>query len=263
MPNLKDRIVAVTGASGGIGAEMALQSAKKGAVPILLARSVEKLEKVRNRIKEKAGISAYVYGLDVSDTEAVESVFNTIMEEAGTIDVLINNAGFGVFDYFEEASMKDVENMFQVNVVGLMACTKAVLPHMIKEKRGHIINIASLAGRISTPKSTVYSASKHAVLGFTNGLRMEVADKKIHVTSVNPGPINTNFFNVADESGDYVKNVGAFMLNPETVAAKVVRAMENPVREINLPHSMNAGTKLYQVFPRTFELIAGKFLKMK
>jgi short-subunit dehydrogenase len=260
---LTDKVVIITGASSGIGAEVALQAAQKGAVPVLLARSLDKLETVRDRIKEQTNISPYIYRLNVSDTKNVQSVFEAIKHELKTIDILVNNAGFGLFDYFADVKMEDVESMFSVNVTGLMACTKMVLPTMIENNRGHIMNIASQAGKIPTPKSTVYSATKHAVLGFTNGLRMEVADNNIYVTSVNPGPINTNFFHIADQSGDYAKNVQKFMLQPDTVAKKIVKAMEHPVREINLPKSMNTGSKLYQIFPRIVEQVAGKLFNSK
>jgi short-subunit dehydrogenase len=158
--------------------------------------------------------------------------------------------------------MDEMKNMFEVNVYGLVACTKMVLPAMIERKKGHIINIASQAGKISTPKSSLYSATKHAVLGFTNSLRMEVKNSNIYVTSVNPGPIKTDFFTIADKQGNYVKNVERWMLDPNKVARKIVHSMFTPKREINLPGWMNAGSTIYQVMPKLFERMAGKaFLK--
>ncbi|HEX7064352.1 MAG TPA: SDR family oxidoreductase [Bacillales bacterium] len=262
MPNLHGKTVVITGGSSGIGARIGLYAANKGAVPVLLARSVDKLEEVRQMIREYTGITPLIYQLDVSDSEDVQTVFDELLESK-QVDVLVNNAGFAVFDFFHQAKLEDLKNMLEVNVYGLMACTRTVLPHMVERNSGHIINVASLAGKVSTPKSTVYSATKHAVLGFSNGLRMELADKAVHVTTVNPGPVNTNFFNIADESGDYVKNVARFMLEPDVVARKVVRAMERPKREINVPFSMSAGSRLYQMFPGTLEKIMGSFLNMK
>ena len=100
--------------------------------------------------------------------------------------------------------------------------------YMLKENKGHIINIASQAGKLATPKSSGYSASKHAVLGFTNSLRMELAKTDIYVTAVNPGPIQTNFFSIADQSGNYEKS-----------AEKTVNIIGKPKREVNLPKWMN------------------------
>jgi short-subunit dehydrogenase len=134
---------------------------------------------------------------------------------------------------------------------------------MRARKSGHIINIASQAGKIATPKSSVYSATKHAVLGYTNSLRMELADSNVYVTAVNPGPIATNFFNIADEKGTYVKNVKKFMLQPEYVAKKVVDAMLTRTREINLPRWMNMGSVIFTLFPRLFERLGKKAFNQK
>jgi uncharacterized protein len=138
-----------------------------------------------------------------------------------------------------------------------------VLPAMKQRRSGHIINIASQAGKIATPKSSVYSATKHAVLGYTNSLRMEVADDNIYVTAVNPGPIATNFFEVADKQGTYVKNVKRFMLQPEYVAKQVVNRMMTRTREINLPRWMSPGSIFYSLFPRTFELFGKRVFNQK
>ena len=120
--------------------------------------------------------------------------------------------------------MGEVKDMFQVNVFGLVACTKAVLPYMVNKNEGHIINIASLAGKIATPKSSAYAATKHAVLGFTNSLRMELANTDIYVTAINPGD-RYKLFEIADQSGTYVKNMGRYMLKPTYVAEQIVKSM--------------------------------------
>lgn len=263
MPALKGKTVVITGGSGGIGAKVGLYAAVKGATPVLLARSVDKLEEVKKMIAEYTGVEPIIHRLDVSDPEAVDTVFDSILNEVQQVDVLVNNAGFGVFDFFHEADLQDLKNMLDVNVFGLMACTRKVLPQMVERGSGHVINVASLAGKIATPKSTVYSATKHAVLGFSNGLRMELADTDIHVTAINPGPVNTNFFNIADESGDYLKNVAQYMLEPDEVAKKIVEVMEKPRREINVPFVMNAGSRMYQMFPGTLEKVIGKFINLK
>ena len=185
----------------------------------------------------------------MSDTDQVQEVFQRIFDTIGEIDILVNNAGFGIFREAHEATMDEIKGMFDVNVVGLMACTSMVLPKMRERRFGHIINIASQAGKIATPKSSVYSATKHAVLGYTNALRMELADYNVQVTSVNPGPIATNFFNIADEKGTYVKNVQRFMLQPEYVAQKVVDSMLTKTREINLPRLDEYGKRCVCPFP--------------
>ena len=260
---LKGKNIVITGASGGIGAEIAKLCGASGANLVLIARSIEKLNQLQTELQQKHQVRVDVYQLDVSDTDKVKEVFSRILEKIDHIDILVNNAGFGVFREAHEATMTEIKGMFDVNVVGLMACTSMVLPKMRERRFGHIINIASQAGKIATPKSSVYSATKHAVLGYTNSLRMELSDYNVLVTSVNPGPIATNFFNIADEKGTYVKNVKRYMLQPEYVAKKVVDSMLTKTREINLPRWMNMGSVVYVLFPRLFERIGKKAFNKK
>ncbi|RIW33596.1 SDR family oxidoreductase [Bacillus salacetis] len=250
---LQNKNIVITGASGGIGERIALKAAGCGANVVLLARNTERLKELQLKIQEEYKVKAFVHSVDVSDFETLPSVFQSIYREVENVDILVNNAGFGIFDEADEASFEDIKGMFDVNVLGLIACTKHVLPIMKKRKAGHIINIASQAGKLATPKSSAYSASKHAVLGFTNSLRMEASSSNIYVTAVNPGPIATNFFNVADRSGTYAKNVERFILDPDAVAEKIVDKMLTNTREINLPRWMNAGSVLYTLFPGIVE----------
>ncbi|WP_456274142.1 SDR family NAD(P)-dependent oxidoreductase [Bacillus sp. AK031] len=250
---LKNKNVVITGASGGIGERIAIKAAEQGANVVLIARNAERLKEIGQTIEREYKVNAFIHSVDVSDFSSLPSVFQSIYREAGNVDVLVNNAGYGIFDEADEANFEDIKGMFDVNVLGLIACTKHVLPIMKKRKSGHIINIASQAGKLATPKSSAYSASKHAVLGFTNSLRMETASSNIFVTAVNPGPIATNFFNVADRSGTYEKNVERLMLNPDAVAEKIVGKMLTNTREINLPRWMNAGSVVYTLFPGIVE----------
>lgn len=260
---LKGKNIVITGASGGIGAEIAKLCATSGANLVLLARSLDKLQQLQTELQQKHLVKVNVFQLDVSDTDKVQQVFNEIFATIDHVDILVNNAGFGVFREAHEATIDEIKGMFDVNVVGLMACTSMVLPKMRERRFGHIINIASQAGKIATPKSSVYSASKHAVLGYTNALRMEISDFNVQVTSVNPGPIATNFFNIADEKGTYVKSVQRFMLQPEYVAEKIVDSMLTKTREINLPRWMNMGSVVYVLFPRLFERLGKKAFNKK
>ncbi len=254
--------VVITGASSGIGEKIALECARQGAHVILLARREELLVKLSEKIKTEYGVSSHFYVLDVQDFASIKHVFTKIETEIGPIDILVNNAGFGIFNHVIDASLEEMKNMFEVNVYGVVATTKMVLPSMLKRRKGHIINIASQAGKLATPKSSLYAASKHAVLGFTNSLRFEVKAHNIFVTSVNPGPIKTDFFSIADKDGNYVKNVERWMLDPNKVARKIVHAMLSPKREINLPGWMNAGSTIYQLMPGVVERLAGKaFMK--
>ncbi|WP_209123229.1 SDR family oxidoreductase [Alkalihalobacillus sp. BA299] len=250
--------IVITGASSGLGKELAILVAKMGAVPILLARSHDKLEAITDQISQDHSVQVYYYPLDVTSFESVQTVIKQVVSNHEKIDVFINNAGVGYFDSFQEADFEQIEAMFQVNVLGLMACTKAILPYFLEQNEGHIINIGSQAGKIATPKSSVYSATKHAVRGFTNALRMELDNTNIHVSIINPGPIRTPFLDQADKSGTYKRNVEKLMLSPEDVANHIVQLIVKPKRELNLPWWMNVGSTLYQLFPRLVEKIGGK-----
>ncbi len=255
MSRLHNKCVVVTGASGGIGKEIAKQAAEQGARVVLLARNTDKLEELRNELNSQYGDVAYSYTLDVSDMKKIVEVFTEIYANVGEIDVLVNNAGYGTFKEVDETDTDEIQAMFRVNVIGLMACTKMVVPAMKRRKSGHIINVASMAGKIATPKSTLYSSTKFAVIGYSNALRLELLRDGIHVTTVNPGPIATNFFDIADEGGTYVKNIEKFILQPEYVANKIVSAMLTKKREINLPRFMNAISKIHTLFPNTVETL--------
>jgi uncharacterized protein len=260
---LHNKIIVITGASSGIGLTLALDVAKKGGIPVLLARSTDKLQKASEEILKTTGIEASFYTVDVADNDAVVHTFAQILKKYQKVDVLINNAGYAIFDSFIDAKLDDIKGMFDVNVFGLIACTKAVLPAMIAENKGQIINIASQAGKLATPKSSVYSATKHAVLAITNSLRMELIDTNIFVSAVNPGPIKTPFFDRADVTGNYTKNVEKFMLEPAFVSEKILQLIKKPKRELNLPGWMGLGTTLYQLFPGLVEKLAGKKLNQK
>lgn len=255
MNRLQGKIVVITGASGGLGKEIAIQTAKQGARVVLLARSMDKLETLRHMLIEVYKIDAFAFQLNVANLDDVKKVFNQIAHDVGEVDVLVNNAGYGIFKEAIATDVWEAKAMFDVNVLGLIACTSSVLPIMKRRKSGHIINIASQAGKMATPKSSLYSATKFAVLGYSNALRMEVRSDHVFVTTVNPGPIATNFFETADETGNYIKSMEKIILKPEAVAQKIVAAMLTNKREINLPSWMEFTSKLYNLFPSTVELI--------
>jgi short chain dehydrogenase. len=253
---LRGKTVAVTGASRGLGKAIAERAAQEGANLILISRNEGKLAALKTEIENFYHVRAEYVALDVGKRDQIEEAFSRPPLRDAEIDVLVNNAGFGLFKSFEETPLEIAEAMFSVNVLGMMAMTKPVISKMKARGGGHIINIASQAGKISTPKSSVYSATKKAVLGFSDSLRMELAPYSIHVTTVNPGPIATGFFDFADESGEYLEKVGRWVLKPEEVAERIVKSMVKPVREINLPSLMNAGAKLYNLFPGLSEKLA-------
>ncbi|WP_062513713.1 SDR family oxidoreductase [Halobacillus sp. KGW1] len=260
---VKGKKVLITGASSGIGQYIAIHTAMQGGVPILVARSTDKLRIIAEKIEESFSIECPWYTADLSMDAEWKDVIDQICYDHGSIDALVNNAGMAVFDLVEQAKWKDIERMVAVNVTSLFRSTHQLLPHFLQKGEGHIVNIASQAGKMATPKSSVYAATKHAVLGFTNALRMEVEQKGVFVTSVNLGPVQTNFFEQADPAGTYQKAVEQMMLDPNHVARTVVDHLFTKCREINMPAWMNAGSKLYALSPGTIEKVMKKQFEKK
>lgn len=247
--SLRNKVVVVTGASSGIGRSIVLESAGRGATVILIARNENKLNEIAAEAKELSGADAFVFPTDIGKADQIEACLKKIIASVQHIDFLVNCAGFGKFETFMESNMQDATDMFQVNVLGLMYFTRLIGRVMIEQRTGQIINFGSIAGKVPTTKSAAYSASKAAVIQFSNVLRLELKPFGVKVMTVNPGPVYTNFFNVADKTGNYVKNVQEFMLDPDDVAWQVVHYFGSNKRELNLPISLALAAKLYNIFP--------------
>ncbi|MCJ8013918.1 SDR family oxidoreductase [Paenibacillus sp. KQZ6P-2] len=256
---LKNKVVVITGASSGIGLLTAQMLSGEGAVPILAARSQGKLADASGRIAGKHEIKV----VDVTQDDQVKQMMDEVIQAYGRIDILLNNAGYGKFENAVDMPADEFQRMMEVNYMGTVRCTKAVLPHMLKRQSGQIVNIASMAGKIGTAKSTAYTATKHAVLGFSNALRQELRKTGITVSTVNPGPIDTPFFDIADPSGGYVSNVKWLMMKPEHVARRIVQLMKTGREELNLPLKAAAAMRLYQLFPRLSDKITYRMMNKK
>ncbi|MHC9532789.1 SDR family NAD(P)-dependent oxidoreductase [Dellaglioa sp. L3N] len=261
--DLRNRIVLISGGSSGLGKEMAYEVARKGAVVIICARQMDKLLEVKETCQRLSGRLAYAMTCDVSDPLQIEQMVKKIESSIGPIDVLINNAGFGLMENVLTFDMDIAEKMFRVNLLGLMYMTQNVALHMADRKCGVIVNIASIASKIATPKSAVYSATKFGVLGYSNALRLELKPLGIKVMTVNPGPIATNFFKIADKKGDYLKNIGSIMLKPNNVAQIIVKNIGTNRREINLPYYMEIASLGYTLFPKVGDFLAGTIFNKK
>lgn len=260
---LENKVVLVTGGSAGLGEQICYEAARQGAIVITCARRINLIGKVKEQCQELSGKDAYAFQLDVSDPTSVENLVEKIEAEVGAVDILVNNAGFGIFENFVSFDLEKARNMFEVNVLGMMVLTQKIALQMVERKKGHIINVASMAGKMATAKSTVYSATKFAVLGFSNALRLEMKPFNIHVTTVNPGPIETEFFDKADPSGDYLASVDLFVLQPEKLAKAIVRSMIHPKREINKPVVMEVAARFYTLLPHIGDFLAGGMFNKK
>lgn len=260
---LKNKVVLITGASSGLGEQIAYEASIAGATVVLAARTVEKLQAVKETCEKISNKKAYWFAMDVSKPEEIEQVFSDVLKTVGRIDVLVNNAGFGYFEEALSTDMKVAEDMFRINVLGLMYTSQLAAIHMAERKSGHIIHIASMAGKMATPKSTIYSASKFAVIGYSNALRLELKPLSIRVTTVNLGPVKTDFFDKADQGGNYLEKVSSIVLDPKEVAHKIVQLMGTKKRELNLPKIMEVASRFYILFPNVGDFLAGSIFNKK
>ncbi len=183
----------VTGASRGIGRAIALRLAEEGNNVFIFGRDVEALKKVKEEITAKNVICEYFSG-DVSDTDFVNVSIDKILNDHKKIDILINNAGIGIFKKFVDSTLEDFQKQMDVNIYGVYNFTKAVINQMIERRSGYIINISSLAGKNSFATGTMYAATKHALMGFTRSLMLEVRESGVKVAAVCPGSVDTEFF---------------------------------------------------------------------
>lgn len=189
MPSDK-KIVLITGASSGIGKAIAVNLIQKGYLVYGAARSVDKMDE----LVSLGGRSLY---LDVTDKDSVIRCVNTIVDEQGRIDVLINNAGYGSYGALENVSLDEARKQMEVNLFGLAQMIKLVLPVMRFQKSGRIINISSIAGKLTSPLGSWYFASKHAVEGLSDSLRQEVKQFGIDVVVVEPGGVKSEWAGIA------------------------------------------------------------------
>lgn len=191
----------ITGASGGIGAELARLFAADGFSLVLAARSEEKLASLKAELEAAYGVRVFNLVQDLSESGSAARVVGFVKAKALTIDVLVNNAGFGDWGFFSESALEKQRKMMQLNMVTLTELTHYFLPDMLERKSGRILNVASVAGFMPGPKMAVYYASKAFVRSFTEALSVEVRTTGVTVTALCPGPVSTDFWNRA-EAGD-------------------------------------------------------------
>ena len=257
-----NQVALVTGASGGLGAQIALELAKRDVQLILVARNTAKLEKVALECQSFTSKPVNVYSCDLTDDASVNNLLATL-DETYEITMVINNAGLGYFKLAQDLSDTEIAQMLQLNLNTLIKVTQHFVPHFIEAKSGVIVNVASQAGKSATAKSSVYSATKFGVLGYSNALRLELKPYGIHVMTVNPGPIATDFFDKAEPTGKYLEQLGAVVLDPVKVAGEVVKGIEKEKREVKLPKTMNFASKLNVLFPKIGDKLLGSIFNKK
>ena len=217
---LRGAVAVVTGASSGFGELTSRMLAKEGAAVVLAARRAERLETVASEIEGRGG-RALAVRCDVTEVADLQGLRDRVDEAFGRCDVLINNAGIPGGGRFEDLSLEQIQKVIRVNLLGVLVCTKVFLPMMLDRGAGHIVNVGSLAGRYAAPGASVYSASKHGVVAFSEALYYELAPLGILVTSVNPGFSKTETF-----AG---RGPRPLVVSPERVAGAIVKVVRRGI----------------------------------
>jgi len=228
---VENKVVVVTGASSGLGASIARLLAQHGASVVLGARRRDRIDQVAEEITS-AGGNASGYSVDVTKRVDVEALIQGAIADFGRVDVMVNNAGVSFIAPIERLNVDDWDRMIDANVKGVLYGVAAALPHMQKQKSGHIINIASVAGlKVFAPGGTVYSATKFAVRALTEGLRIELHAQNIRCTMITPGGMATELGAGSSDaaSAELIKEQFAEnLISPDSVARAVLYAIGQP-----------------------------------
>lgn len=243
----------VTGATSGIGKACAVKFAAAGYDVIITGRRAERLMNLKAELEQSNAVKVLALAFDVQDRAAVEQQLQSLPEEWQNIEILINNAGLAAGrDLFDEASMEDWETMLNTNVHGLLYVSKAVLPYMIARKKGHVINMGSVAGKEVYERGNVYCASKFAVDAISQGMRIDLLKHNIKVTSINPGAVETEFSEVRFK-GDREKAAATYNgltpLTGEDIADTVFYCTQLPphvcINDLVITPTQQAGTHYF------------------
>lgn len=253
----KNKVIIITGASSGIGEACAYEFAKQGAMLVLASRRENELKRVKDKIG-KQDSDILLVKTDVGKIEDCKNLINKTLDKYGRIDVLINNAGISMRANFEDLDLSVIKQLMDTNFYGTVYCTKFALPYLIKQK-GCLIGISSITGLTPLPGRTGYAASKHAMDGFLNTLRLENLKKGLHVLIVHPGFTSSNIRKTAltkngDQQKETPRNEGK-MMSPEKVAQIISRAIVKKETNLILTPEGKLVVWLHKNFPNLTDRI--------
>lgn len=235
----------ITGASRGIGRAVAVAAAAKGARVGLIARSEADLTAV---LAEANGHGAIAVA-DVADPEELDAALASLASELGPVDILVANAGIGAYGAFADLTAEELDRIVRVNVLGTAHAIRSVVPGMIERRRGHIVTMGSIAGRIGSPFEAIYSATKFAGVGLTEALVVELEPYGIGVSMVNPGPVATAF---GEARGHPYDRARPKPVPPEDVATAVIKAVEGDRHEQYVPSAFRPAVVIRHLLPPIF-----------
>ena len=255
-----EQVIVITGASSGIGLATAKLAAERGAKVVLSARTREALAQAVDQIKQAGGDALFVEA-DVTSRSDLEKVAATALDRFGRIDSWVNNAGVGIWGFIDEVSEQDMRQLFETNFWGVVYGSQVALRHL-RESGGALINIGSLTSDRALPVQGIYSASKHAVKGFTDALRMELENEgaPVSVTLIKPASIGTPMPHHVKNYSDKEANFPPPVYAPEEVAKTILHAAEYPVRDAFVGSGARTMSMLGSVAPRLLDWISAKLL---
>jgi short-subunit dehydrogenase len=243
----RDRVGVVTGASSGIGAELARQLARRGMRVVLVARRRPQLDALAAEIT-RAGGDALALECDIAERAQVEATFGTVLARFGRLDLLVNNAGYGRHVLFKDHDVADIERMMRTNYLGTVYAIKAALPALRARGRGWLVNVSSVAGKLGQPDEAAYAATKFAVNGLSESLSYEFAPLGVHVMTVYPALVRTEMFTPEVLARMPERALRTFMDAPEFCAA-VLRALERGQFEVTVPRYVGIAYVLRALLP--------------
>lgn len=263
-PAIAGKVVIVTGASSGIGESTAWEFGKWKARTVVTARRAERLKRLAERIYDAGGVALPVPA-DLTDPEQIANLVRETRSTFGRIDVLVNIAGWGHYDWFEEQTHETLRKQYEVNVIGMGELIRQVLPIMKEQRSGIIINMSSYASKISVPPLTVYSSTKSAVEGLSDGLRRELAPWGIRVIRVHPSAVSGTEFKekaIADGGVNY-STAPIGRVSREAVARKIVELVERPQRSLFIGRIYDIPVIINAVLPGLVDLFSATFVKLQ
>lgn len=228
----------ITGASGGIGLDIARELAQRKVDLLLVARSEKNLSKAKKEITEQYGVRVEYLSSDLSNPGGVSSVLSWISKNNFQVSILVNNAGYGIWGRVDNTGWTDLNNMMRLNIVSVVELCHALLPELKKHAQSYILNVASTASYQAIPTLATYAASKSFVLLFTRGLRRELKKNNVSVTCLSPGATSTNFVDRAGMNDELKTKAEKFSMKSTDVARIAVKGMFNKKAEI-IPGFMN------------------------
>lgn len=264
-PAIAGKVAIVTGASSGIGEATAREFARRGAITVLAARRIERLNRLAEEIRA-AGGRALPVQTDITKISQIRNLIKTTMAEFGRIDILANIAGWGNYDWIEELSTQDLRNYYEVNIIGMAQLIHQVIPIMKTQRSGYILNMSSYTSEIGTPPLNVYASTKYAVKGLTDALRRELLPWGITVIRIHPSAVSgTEFNKKAGRKPGSIKyrSVPIGRVSREALAQRIVELVEHPRRALYYSRIYDVPVVINQLLPELLDWFSAAWVRRK